>query len=42
MISCGSTSLKQFHDTAELVQVSQQTFTQNSEDVQRNERPTVV
>ncbi|GAA4977622.1 IMP dehydrogenase [Actinoplanes utahensis] len=42
MISCGSTSLRRFHDTATLVQVSQQTFVQNSEDVQRNERPTVV
>jgi IMP dehydrogenase len=42
MISCGATSLRQFHDTATLVQVSQQTFVQNSEDVERNERPTVV
>lgn len=42
MISCGSTSLRQFHETATLVQVSQQTFVQNSEDVARNERPTVV
>jgi IMP dehydrogenase len=42
MISCGSTSLRQFHDTATLVQVSQQTFVQNSEEVERNDRPTVV
>ncbi|GIE88948.1 IMP dehydrogenase [Actinoplanes regularis] len=41
MISCGSTTLRRFHDTATLVQVSQQTFVQNSEDVERNERPTV-
>lgn len=42
MISCGSVSLRQFHDTATLAQVSQQTFVQNSEDVERNERPTLV
>ena len=42
MISCGSTTLRQFHDTATLAQVSQQTFVQNSEDVARNERPTIV
>ncbi|BCY10058.1 IMP dehydrogenase [Actinoplanes sp. L3-i22] len=42
MISCGSTSLRQFHDSATLVQVSQQTFVQNSEEVERNDRPTVV
>jgi IMP dehydrogenase len=42
MISCGSTTLRRFHDSATLVQVSQQTFVQNSEDVQRAERPTVV
>ncbi|GAA0464119.1 inosine 5-monophosphate dehydrogenase [Actinoplanes capillaceus] len=42
MISCGAISLRQFHDTARLVQVSQQTFVQNSEEVQRNERPTVA
>jgi IMP dehydrogenase len=42
MVSCGSTTLRQFHESATLVQVSQQTFVQNSEDVDRNERPTVV
>ncbi|MEU4560763.1 IMP dehydrogenase [Actinoplanes sp. NPDC023936] len=41
MISCGSTTLRRFHETATLVQVSQQTFVQNSEDIERNERPTV-
>ncbi len=42
MISCGSVSLREFHDSATLVQVSQQTFAQNSEDIDRNERPSVV
>ncbi|KUL29454.1 IMP dehydrogenase [Actinoplanes awajinensis] len=42
MISCGSVSLRQFHESATLIQVSQQTFVQNSEEVDRNDRPTVV
>jgi IMP dehydrogenase len=42
MISCGSTSLRQFHETAILEPISQQTFVQNSEEVDRNDRPTVV
>ncbi|WP_436528416.1 IMP dehydrogenase [Actinoplanes sp. HUAS TT8] len=42
MISCGSTTLRQFHETAILEPVSQQTFVQNSEEVDRNDRPTVV
>ncbi|SDS82724.1 IMP dehydrogenase [Actinoplanes derwentensis] len=42
MISCGSTSLRRFHETAVLEPISQQTFVQNSEEVDRNERPTVV
>ncbi|WP_045741053.1 IMP dehydrogenase [Actinoplanes rectilineatus] len=42
MVSCGSTTLRRFHESATVVQVSQQTFVQNSEDIDRNERPTVV
>ncbi|GAA2706091.1 IMP dehydrogenase [Actinoplanes palleronii] len=42
MISCGSVNLRQFHESATLIQVSQQTFVQNSEEVDRNDRPTVV
>jgi IMP dehydrogenase len=40
MISCGSTTLPKFHDTATLVEVSHQSWMQNSEDVQLRNRPT--
>ncbi|HWS35739.1 MAG TPA: IMP dehydrogenase [Actinoplanes sp.] len=42
MISCGSTSLRRFHESAILEPISQQTFVQNSEEVDRNDRPAVV
>lgn len=40
LISCGSTTLRQFHDTATLVEVSHQSWLQNSEDVQLRTHPT--
>jgi IMP dehydrogenase len=39
MISCGSTTLRQFHDTATLVEVSHQSYLQNFEDVRLRDRP---
>jgi IMP dehydrogenase len=38
MISCGSTTLRQFHDTATLVEVSHQSYLQNTEDIHRRDR----
>jgi IMP dehydrogenase len=40
MISCGSTTLRSFHTDAVLVPVSQQSFLQNSAEVQLRDRPT--
>jgi IMP dehydrogenase len=39
MVSCGSTTLRQFHESATLVQVSQQSFLQNTAEVQLKDRP---
>jgi IMP dehydrogenase len=33
MVSCGSTTLRQFHDSAKLVEVSRQSYLQDTEDV---------
>ena len=40
MMSCGSASLRQFHETARLVEVSHQSWLQNTEDVRRRDTPT--
>jgi IMP dehydrogenase len=42
MISCGSTTLRQFHDTASLVEVSHQSYLQNTEDVRLRDRPNPI
>ncbi|MET7951054.1 IMP dehydrogenase [Micromonospora sp. NPDC005324] len=42
MISCGSTTLRRFHDTATLVEVSHQSYLQNSEDVRLRDRPNAI
>ncbi len=39
MISCGSTSLRQFHETARLVEVSHQSWLQNTEEVSLRSTP---
>lgn len=39
MISCGSTSLRQFHESARLVEVSHQSRLQNTEDVSLRSAP---
>ena len=39
MVSCGSTTLRQFHDSATLVEVSHQSYLQNTEDVRLRDRP---
>ena len=39
MVSCGSTTLRQFHDSATLVEVSHQSYLQNVEDVRLRDRP---
>jgi IMP dehydrogenase len=39
MLSCGATSLGDFHETAVLVPVSQQSFLQNSAEIQLRDRP---
>ncbi|GAB3256269.1 IMP dehydrogenase [Kineosporia babensis] len=39
MVSCGSITLRQFHDSATLVEVSHQSFLQNSQDIRLRERP---
>lgn len=39
LISCGATSLPDFHDRAVLVPVSQQSFQQNSAEIQVRDRP---
>jgi IMP dehydrogenase len=39
MVSCGSTTLHQFHDTATLVEVSHQSYLQNTEDIRLRDRP---
>jgi IMP dehydrogenase len=41
MISCGSTTLHQFTDTATLVEVSHQSWLQNGAEVRLGDRPTV-
>ena len=42
MISCGSTTLRQFHETATLVEVSHQSYLQNSEDIRLRDRPNAI
>ncbi|MFI7025179.1 IMP dehydrogenase [Micromonospora sp. NPDC049900] len=42
MISCGSTTLPQFHQTATLVEVSHQSYLQNREDVRLRDRPSSI
>ena len=39
MISCGATDLPRFHRDAVLVPVSQQSFLQNSAEIQLRDRP---
>ncbi|GAA3386343.1 IMP dehydrogenase, partial [Cryptosporangium minutisporangium] len=39
MVSCGSTTLRQFHDTATVAEVSHQSFLQNGADVRLRDRP---
>ncbi len=39
MVSCGSTTLRQFNESATLVEVSHQSYLQNTEDVQLRNRP---
>ena len=39
MVSCGSTNLRRFHQTAMLVEVSHQSFLQNSAEVRLRDRP---
>ncbi|SIM85815.1 IMP dehydrogenase [Micromonospora cremea] len=39
MISCGATNLPQFHENAVLVPVSQQSFLQNTAEIQLRDRP---
>jgi IMP dehydrogenase len=41
MISCGSTTLRQFTDTSTLVEVSHQSWLQNGAEVRLGDRPTV-
>lgn len=40
LVSCGSTNLRAFHDDAVLVELSQQSYLQNTHEVQLRERPT--
>ena len=42
MISCGATTLRDFHENAVLVPVSQQSFMQNSAEIQLRDRPNDV
>jgi IMP dehydrogenase len=39
MVSCGSTTLRSFHESARLVPISQQSFLQNTAEVQLKDRP---
>ncbi|WP_345728056.1 hypothetical protein [Cryptosporangium minutisporangium] len=39
MVSCGSTTLRQFHDTATVAEVSHQSFLQNGAEVRLRDRP---
>jgi IMP dehydrogenase len=39
LVSCGSTTLRSFHENAVLVEVSHQSYLQNSHEVQLRERP---
>lgn len=42
MVSCGSTTLPQFHRTATLVEVSHQSYLQNSADIRLRDRPSTT
>jgi IMP dehydrogenase len=39
LISCGATTLRDFHDRAVLVPVSEQSFLQNTAEIQLRDRP---
>jgi IMP dehydrogenase len=39
LVSCGSTTLRSFHDNAVLVELSQQSYLQNTHEVRLRERP---
>jgi IMP dehydrogenase len=42
MVSCGSTTLPQFHHSATLVEVSHQSYLQNSADIRLRDRPSTA